>query len=101
MNVVGGESSALAVDAIPGQLGIFVGSGTTQSTYTFPSATIAAWNSYIATATVIPPGGLAASGSGSATGPKATGNGVARGVEACGLLVALSLGVVLVVGGAV
>ncbi|EIW58500.1 alpha/beta-hydrolase [Trametes versicolor FP-101664 SS1] len=100
VNVVGGESSALAVDAIPGQLGIFVGSGTTQSTYTFPSATIAAWSSYIATATVIPPGGLAASGSGSATGPKATGNGAARGVEACVLLFALSLGVVLVVGGA-
>ncbi|OJT09780.1 Vitellogenic carboxypeptidase [Trametes pubescens] len=100
VNVVGGESSALAVDAIPGQLGIFVGSGTTQSTYTFPSATIAAWNSYIATATVISPAGLAASSSSSASGPKATGNGVARGVEACGLLVALSLGVSLVLGGA-
>ncbi|KAI8996599.1 alpha/beta-hydrolase [Trametes punicea] len=51
VSVVGGESSSLAVDAIPGQLGIYVGSFSTQSTYTYPSATIVAWNSFIATAT--------------------------------------------------
>ncbi|KAI0333871.1 alpha/beta-hydrolase [Cubamyces sp. BRFM 1775] len=51
VSVVGGESSSLAGDAIPGQLGIYVGSYSTQSTYTYPSATIAAWSSYIATAT--------------------------------------------------
>ncbi|CDO69768.1 hypothetical protein BN946_scf184766.g13 [Trametes cinnabarina] len=57
VSVVGGESSSLAVDAIPGQLGIYVGSFSTQSTYTYPSATIAAWSNYIvtATATVITP----------------------------------------------
>ncbi|OSD04774.1 alpha/beta-hydrolase [Trametes coccinea BRFM310] len=53
VSVVGGESSALAVDAIPGQLGIYEGSFSTTATYTYPSATIAAWNSYIATATAI------------------------------------------------
>jgi len=49
--VVGGAVSALAVGVLPGQSGIFIGSGATQSTYTFPSATIAAWESYIVTAT--------------------------------------------------
>ncbi|KAI0773297.1 alpha/beta-hydrolase [Trametes elegans] len=49
VSVVGGEYSSLAADAIAGQLGIYVGSGTTQSTYTYPSATISAWNSFIAT----------------------------------------------------
>ncbi|KZT67351.1 alpha/beta-hydrolase [Daedalea quercina L-15889] len=49
--VVGGEVSSLAVGVLPGQTGIFIGSGATQSTYTFPSATIAAWESYIVTAT--------------------------------------------------
>ncbi|KAI0718832.1 alpha/beta-hydrolase [Fomitopsis betulina] len=49
--VVGGAVSSLAVGVLPGQSGIFIGSGTTQSTYTFPSATIAAWDSYIVTAT--------------------------------------------------
>ncbi|KAH9832569.1 alpha beta-hydrolase [Rhodofomes roseus] len=49
--VIGGEVSSLAAGVLPGQSGIFVGSGATQSTYTFPSATIAAWESYIVTAT--------------------------------------------------
>lgn len=49
--VVGGAVSSLAVGVLPGQSGIFIGSGATQSTYTFPSATIAAWDSYIVTAT--------------------------------------------------
>lgn len=49
--VIGGENATLAAPALPGQLGIYVGTGTIQSTYTFPSATIAAWNSFLATAT--------------------------------------------------
>ncbi|OSX59957.1 hypothetical protein POSPLADRAFT_1048408 [Postia placenta MAD-698-R-SB12] len=54
VSVVGGEVSSLAQDVLPGQSGIYVGSGATQSTYTFPSATIAAWESYITTATASP-----------------------------------------------
>lgn len=50
-SVVGGAVSSLAVGVLPGQSGIFIGSGATQSTYTFPAATIAAWESYIVTAT--------------------------------------------------
>ena len=49
--VVGGVVPSLAVGVLPGQSGIFIGSGATQSTYTFPAATIAAWESYIVTAT--------------------------------------------------
>ena len=48
--VIGGENTTLAQPVLPGQLGIYVGSGTTQSTYTAPSATIAAWESFAATA---------------------------------------------------
>ncbi|PSR71879.1 hypothetical protein PHLCEN_2v12223 [Hermanssonia centrifuga] len=55
ISVVGGEDPALAAPALPGQLGIYVGSATTQSTYTYPSLTIAAWESFIATATAISP----------------------------------------------
>ncbi|CDO69772.1 hypothetical protein BN946_scf184766.g17 [Trametes cinnabarina] len=51
VEVLGGEDAALAVDAIPGTSGIFIGSVTTQSTVQYPGATIAAWESYIATAT--------------------------------------------------
>ncbi|OBZ74243.1 Serine carboxypeptidase-like 21 [Grifola frondosa] len=54
ISVEGGENSTLAEDVLPGQLGIYIGSGTTQSTYTFPSATIAAWQSFIATPTAPP-----------------------------------------------
>ncbi|KAI8996603.1 alpha/beta-hydrolase [Trametes punicea] len=51
VDVAGGEDASLAVDAIPGTSGIYIGSVTTQSTVEYPSATIAAWESYIATAT--------------------------------------------------
>ncbi|THH00620.1 hypothetical protein EW026_g1956 [Hermanssonia centrifuga] len=54
VSVVGGESSSLAVDVFPGQSGIYMGSGTTQSTYTFPAATVAAWQSFMATETATP-----------------------------------------------
>ncbi|KAI0831822.1 Alpha/Beta hydrolase protein [Trametes gibbosa] len=49
--VDGGEEAALAVDALRATAAVFVGSLTTQSTFVFPSATVAAWNSYVATAT--------------------------------------------------
>ncbi|KAI9065612.1 alpha/beta-hydrolase [Trametes sanguinea] len=72
--VVGGESSSLAVDAIPGQLGIYEGSFSTTSTFTYPSATIAAWSRYIATATAItiPPGKAAVRGFSASTSNGAT-----------------------------
>ncbi len=59
VSVVGGESSSLAVDVFPGQSGIYMGSGTTQSTYTFPAATVAAWQSFMATETATPSGTVA------------------------------------------
>ncbi|GBE89633.1 alpha/beta-hydrolase [Sparassis crispa] len=52
--VISGEVSSLAEAVLPGQLGIYTGSGSTQGTYTYPSATIAAWSSYILTATASP-----------------------------------------------
>ena len=51
MSVVGGEDPALAGDAVRGQDGIFLGSVSTTSTFAYPSATIVAWDSFIATAT--------------------------------------------------
>ncbi|KAI9056434.1 alpha/beta-hydrolase [Trametes sanguinea] len=50
-SVVGGENSTLAGDYLPGGNEIFYGSAKTQGTSTVPSATIAAWNSFLATAT--------------------------------------------------
>lgn len=55
VTVIGGENHTLAAAALPGQLGIYYGSLTTQGTYTAPSATIAAWESFIFTATVTSP----------------------------------------------
>ena len=54
-SVEGGEDAALAVDALPGQSGIAVGSISTTSTFLYPSATIAAWEAFITTATVLSP----------------------------------------------
>ncbi|KAI0714404.1 alpha/beta-hydrolase [Cerioporus squamosus] len=56
VSVVGGEHPALAGNALLGQPGIFIGTGvgediTTTGTYTFPAKTVAAWESYIVTAT--------------------------------------------------
>ncbi|OJT06591.1 Pheromone-processing carboxypeptidase KEX1 [Trametes pubescens] len=50
-DVVGGENASLAGDYLPGGAEIFYGSGTTAGTFMPPSATIAAWNSFLATAT--------------------------------------------------
>lgn len=53
VSVIGGENSSLSSDFLPGEHNpIFYGSGTTQSSTLWPSATIAAWDSFIATATV-------------------------------------------------
>ncbi|RDX42857.1 alpha/beta-hydrolase [Lentinus brumalis] len=50
--VVGGENKTLAGDFMPGGDEIFYGSAKTEGTSTVPSATIAAWESFIATATL-------------------------------------------------
>lgn len=50
--VVGGEDATLAKEYLPGGSEIFYGSATTAGTYTVPSATAAAWNEFIATATL-------------------------------------------------
>ncbi|KAI0675833.1 alpha/beta-hydrolase [Trametes maxima] len=95
VSVIGGESSSLAVDAIPGQLGIYVGSGTTQSTFTYPSATIAAWNSYIVTATATAISNkVATSASPSGTGAAHTNSAVAT-IGLCRFVVTLSWGLVM------
>lgn len=74
ITVLGGENSTLAKPVLSGQLEIFAGSGTTQSTYVYPSATIAAWESFIATATpAFATGG--GSGSESTVSPSPTGTG--------------------------
>lgn len=55
VNVIGGEETDLFVhNILDGQEGIFVGSVVTQSTVNYPSATVAAWNAFIATATATP-----------------------------------------------
>ncbi|KAI0738607.1 alpha/beta-hydrolase [Daedaleopsis nitida] len=56
VTVVGGEDPALAADALTGQPGIYLGKGaedsiTTTGVYLYPSETVAAWESYLATAT--------------------------------------------------
>jgi carboxypeptidase D len=50
ISVVGGERSALAGNFLPGGAEIYYGSAATQSTYVYPTATVAAWDSFIATA---------------------------------------------------
>jgi carboxypeptidase D len=52
VSVIGGEDRSLAGDFLPGEHNpIFYGSGTSQYSTVWPSATIAAWNSFLATAT--------------------------------------------------
>ncbi|KAJ6607825.1 alpha beta-hydrolase [Mycena sp. CBHHK59/15] len=66
--VVGGEDSALAGDVMPGGTVIYYGDGdsaTTSLSTVVPSATLASWEQFIATATATAPSG--ASGTGSAT----------------------------------
>jgi carboxypeptidase D len=52
--VIGGEETSLGGEFIPGQAGIYYGSSTTASTYFFPTATVEAWNEFVATATSRP-----------------------------------------------
>ncbi|KAG0699895.1 alpha beta-hydrolase [Suillus ampliporus] len=54
VTVMGGEVSSLANEIMTGQAAIYYGSATTESTYYFPTATVEAWNAYIATATSQP-----------------------------------------------
>ncbi|KAF8142101.1 Alpha/Beta hydrolase protein, partial [Boletus edulis] len=49
--VIGDKESSLGNEILRGQAGIYYGQATTASTYFFPSATVEAWNSYVATAT--------------------------------------------------
>ncbi|KAM5536828.1 hypothetical protein V8D89_009546 [Ganoderma adspersum] len=72
--VVGGQDAALAGAYYPGGVEIFYGSAKTQGTWTWPSATRAAWDKFMATAT--------ATGSASATNGAAAANG-------CNLIVLL------------
>ena len=51
IEVIGGQDEALAASALPGQTAIFTGFAETQGSYVYPTATIAAWESFIATAT--------------------------------------------------
>jgi hypothetical protein len=54
-SIYGGENSTFPGDAVPAPDGIAVGSsGIATSTYTAPSATIAAWRSFISTVTATP-----------------------------------------------
>lgn len=47
---MGGENPTLAAGVLPGNSEIYYGPATTVSTYVAPSASVAAWNSFIATA---------------------------------------------------
>ncbi|KAF7980975.1 hypothetical protein HWV62_35776 [Athelia sp. TMB] len=53
---IGGEQTALAGDIVPGGSVIFYGQGSTASSTIAPSASFAAWASYLATATLLPNG---------------------------------------------
>ncbi|KAG6821213.1 hypothetical protein H0H93_004034 [Arthromyces matolae] len=52
--VVGGVNATLAQDVLPGGIEIYYGPGAKVSTYVFPSATRAAWQSFIQTETARP-----------------------------------------------
>ncbi|KAF8552248.1 hypothetical protein OG21DRAFT_1486379, partial [Imleria badia] len=49
--VIGGGVPSLGNEIVSGQAGIYYGSATTESTYFFPTATMEAWNEFVATAT--------------------------------------------------
>ncbi|EIW53480.1 alpha/beta-hydrolase [Trametes versicolor FP-101664 SS1] len=66
--VVGGEDATLAGEYLPGGAEIFYGSGTTAGTSAVPSATIAAWESFLATATATTVASVGASATSSSVG---------------------------------
>jgi carboxypeptidase D len=74
--VVGGEDPSLEGDVLPGNSALYLGSGATQSTYVFPSATIAAWDAFIQTAE---PQAIGRSGSNVMSSPAAVNNAASRG----------------------
>ncbi|KAH0834739.1 Alpha/Beta hydrolase protein [Lanmaoa asiatica] len=51
VTVIGGEVSSLGGEIMTGEAAIYYGQATTESSYLFPSATVEAWDAYIATAT--------------------------------------------------
>nr|VWO98234.1 Tyrosine-protein phosphatase YVH1 [Ganoderma boninense] len=93
ISVAGGELAALAVDAIQGQTGIAVGSIFTTSTFNYPAATIAAWDAFIATATVatVLPQITGLVQNAQSSGALAAAGGVAVAVVACAAAFAVSL----------
>ncbi|KAJ7464615.1 alpha/beta-hydrolase [Mycena latifolia] len=74
VNVVGGENAPLVGDILPGSEGIVYPVGTATSTFVYPSATIAAWNTFIrgqkAAATPISAVAPSESNSASRAGPR-------------------------------
>jgi len=50
VSVVGGEVSPLRGEILPGEPAIYYGQGKTESSYFFPTATVNAWDKFIATA---------------------------------------------------
>ncbi|KAI0705478.1 alpha/beta-hydrolase [Earliella scabrosa] len=100
--VVGGEDDALAQDFMPGGKEIFFGSAKTQGTSTVPSAAVAAWESFIATATLDAVVTSAASASSSAapssTSPGGTVQTGTSGEASNGALGVIKMSVCQVVG---
>ncbi|KAI0372398.1 alpha/beta-hydrolase [Pilatotrama ljubarskyi] len=72
--VVGGENATLAGEYLPGGNEIFYGSAKTEGTSTVPSATIAAWNSFLATATATAAASTGANSSSASVVGSATGS---------------------------
>ena len=82
-SVDGGALAALAVDAVRGQSGIFVGSVQTTGTVFYPAATVAAWDAFIATATAtVLPGVARDAQTGGALGVRSAGVGIGAVVAA-------------------
>ena len=100
--VVGGEDDALAQDFMPGGKEIFFGSAKTEGTSTVSSATVAAWESFIATATLDAVVTSAASASSSAapssTSPSGTVPTGTSGDASNGALGVIKMSVCQVVG---
>ncbi|KAH9929043.1 alpha/beta-hydrolase, partial [Epithele typhae] len=94
--VVGGESSELADAVMPGGLEVFFGSGTTAGTSTVPSATAAAWEVFVRTATATTFGGTVSATSG--TGAASASDGGAAPTGGANAAVAAIVGVAVIVG---
>lgn len=90
VSVVGGESSSLAAAVLPGGAGIYYGAGTTQSTYIYPTATVAAWNSFIATAA--PSGDIAViTGTGKPSSSSSSSSAISSGLQTVTVPVTIAL----------